>query len=215
MKVELEAADLSKSYGGRRVFSGLAISANRGLTAVAGPNGSGKTTFLKILASLLRPDSGSVRVRRDGVEISGDARRLAVGWAGPDLSFYEDLSAEENLDFFRRAAGRRADPGTVARRLAEVGLEDAARLRVGAFSTGMKQRLRIAFSTLFDAPILLLDEPMNGLDAAGREMVAGVVAARRREGAVILASNDPRDLADADTLVEMAPAGGKTPEGKR
>ena len=57
---------------------------------------------------------------------------------------------------------------------------------------------------------------MNGLDAAGREMVAGVVAARRREGAVILASNDPRDLADADTLVEMAPAGGKTcREGKR
>jgi ABC-type multidrug transport system ATPase subunit len=215
MKVELEAADLSKSYGGRRVFSGLAISASRGLVAVAGPNGSGKTTFLKILAALLRPDAGSVRVRRDGAEISGDARRLAVGWAGPDLSFYDELTAEENLDFFRRAAGRRADPETVARRLAEVGLADAARLHVGAFSTGMKQRLRIAFSTLFDAPILLLDEPMNGLDADGREMVAGVVAARRKEGAVILASNDPRDLAGADALVEMAPAGRKTPEGTR
>ena len=206
MKVELEATDLSKSYGGRRVFSGLTISASRGLVAVAGPNGSGKTTFLKILASLLRPDSGSVRVRRDGVEISGDDRRLAVGWAGPDLAFYEDLSAEENLDFFRRAAGRRSDPEAVARRLAEVGLADAARLYVGAFSTGMKQRLRIAFCTLFDAPVLLLDEPMNGLDAAGRDMVTEVVAARRKEGAVVLASNDPRDLAGADSVVEIAPA---------
>ncbi|MDQ6894157.1 MAG: ABC transporter ATP-binding protein [Acidobacteriota bacterium] len=215
MKVELEAADLSKSYGGRRVFSGLAISASRGLVAVAGPNGSGKTTLLKILAALLRPDSGSVRVRRDGAELFGDARRLAVGWAGPDLSFYDELTAEENLDFFRRAAGRTADPQTVARRLAEVGLAEAARLSVGAFSTGMKQRLRIAFSTLFDAPILLLDEPMNGLDADGREMVAAVVAARREEGAVILASNDPRDLAGADALVEMVPANGKTREWTR
>lgn len=215
MKVELEAADLSKSYGGRRVFSGLALSATRGLVAVAGPNGSGKTTFLKILAALLRPDSGSVRVRRDGVEISGDARRLAVGWAGPDLSFYDDLSAEENLDFFRRAAGRRADAEAVARRLAEVGLADAARRHVGAFSTGMKQRLRIAFATLFDAPILLLDEPMNGLDAAGRDMVTEVVAARRREGAVVLASNDPRDLAGADAVVEIAPPGSKAPAGSR
>jgi heme exporter protein A len=215
MKVELEAADLSKSYAGRRVFSGLAVSATRGLVAVAGPNGSGKTTFLKILAGLLRPDSGSVRVRGDGAELTGDARRQAVGWAGPDLSFYEDLTAEENLDFFRRAAGRTADSGAVARGLAEVGLADAARLHVGAFSTGMKQRLRIAFATLFDAPILLLDEPMNGLDAAGREMVTEVVAARRREGAVVLASNDPRDLTGADAMVEIAPARSRQTQGGR
>jgi len=204
MELELEATDLSKSYGGRRVFAGLNLSARRGLVAVAGPNGSGKTTFLKILAGLLRPDSGSVRVRADGADLSGDARRLSIGWAGPDLAFYDDLTAEENLDFFRRAAGRTADSIAVSARLAEVGLADAARRRVGGFSTGMKQRLRIAFATLFDAPILLLDEPMNGLDAPGREMVTAVVAARRKEGAVVLASNDPRDLAGADAVVEIA-----------
>ena len=208
MELELEATDLSKSYGGRRVFAGLNLSARRGLVAVAGPNGSGKTTFLKILAGLLRPDSGAVRIRADGADLSGDARRLSLGWAGPDLAFYEDLTAEENLDFFRRAAGRRGDrtgeSAFVAARLAEVGLADAARRRVGAFSTGMKQRLRIAFATLFDAPILLLDEPMNGLDAPGRDMVTAVVAARRKEGAVVLASNDPRDLAGADAVVEIA-----------
>jgi len=204
MELEIEARDLSKSYGGRRVFAGLNLSARRGLVAVAGPNGSGKTTFLKILAGLLRPDSGSVRVRADGADLSGDARRLSIGWAGPDLAFYDDLTAEENLDFFRRAAGRTADSIAVSTRLAEVGLADAARRRVGGFSTGMKQRLRIAFATLFDAPILLLDEPMNGLDAPGREMVTAVVAARRKEGAVVLASNDPRDLAGADAVVEIA-----------
>lgn len=203
MPITLEADGLSKSWSGRRIFSGVSLSVERGLVAVSGENGSGKTTLLKILAGLLRADSGTLRIRDGGEELSGDRRRLAIGWAGPDLAFYEDLSALENLSFFRRAGGKPATAEEIRTRLAAVGLADAASKVVGAFSTGMKQRLRLALGTLFDSPVLLLDEPMSGLDAAGRELASRLVAARRVNGAVLLASNDARDFDAPDRRLEL------------
>jgi heme exporter protein A len=199
----LEASDLAKSYGGAPLFSRLGLRVESGMTAVAGKNGSGKTTLLKILAGLSRPDAGSVQVSREGVPLSGEPRRLAIGWAGPDLAFYEELTARENLVFFRRAAGFSAGAEEVEGRLADVDLAAAVDKRVGAYSTGMKQRLRLAFACLFDAPILLLDEPMSGLDVAGRQTVLRLIAARRRSGAVVLASNDERDFVEPDQVVEL------------
>jgi ABC-type multidrug transport system ATPase subunit len=176
----------------------------KGLVAVAGRNGSGKTTLLKILAGLLRPDSGSVEVRREGSLLSGDSRRHALGWAGPDLAFYDELTPRENLAFFRRAAGYGSAAGETDRRLAAVGLAaEAFDKPTGALSTGMRQRLRLAFACLFDPPLLLLDEPMVGLDAAGRELVAGLIASHRRAGAVLLASNDERDFVSPDQIVSL------------
>lgn len=200
----LSAEHLRKSFAGPPLFSGLSLRIERGLLAVAGKNGSGKTTLVKILAGLLRPSDGRVRIERDGRPLSGDERRLAVGWAGPDLSLYAELTAVENLRFFRRAAGAAADPAQLRRRLAEAGLADAADRRVEEFSTGMRQRLRIAFALLFDPPILLLDEPMGGLDAEGRKMVQGVVAGARTSGAVVLASNDERDFLEPDQRVDLS-----------
>ncbi len=85
-------------------------------------------------------------MRQGDRELSGDARRLAVGWAGPDLAFYEDFSALENLRFLPRAGGKAAGDEELRRRIEEVGLAAAMGQRVGAFSTGMKQRLKIAFA---------------------------------------------------------------------
>ena len=88
---------------------------------------------------------------------------------------------------------------------------EAAQRRVEEFSTGMKQRLRIAFALLFDPPVLLLDEPMAGLDLDGRETVFGVVAAARRRGPVLLASNDERDFVDPEQRIELGVAGKRKP----
>lgn len=208
----LEARELSKAFSGPPLFSRLSFLAESGFLAVKGRNGSGKTTLLKILAALARPSSGSVSVRRADAELSGDARRLAVGWSGPDLAFYEDFTAVENLRFLSRAGGRPAADEDLSRRLDEVGLAGALDRRVGAFSTGMKQRLKIAFSLLFDPPVLLLDEPMIGLDTDGRAIVERVVAAQRRKGLVVLASNDSRDFLEPDQVVEL---GGRETEGGR
>jgi len=200
----LEARELSKSFSGPPLFSNLSFSASSGLVAVSGRNGSGKTTLLKILARLVRPGAGSVRVLQASREVGGDERRRAVGWAGPDLAFYDDFTAQENLVFFRRAAGLEAGAAAIRGRLERVGLEAVADRSVGAFSTGMKQRLRLAFALLCDPPVLLLDEPSAGLDDRGRARLAEVVAERRRVGPVFLASNDARDFESPDQVIELA-----------
>ncbi len=204
LSTTLFAENLEKSFAGPPLFFGLSVRVESGLTAVTGRNGSGKTTLLKILAGLLRPTAGRVHVEREGRSLAGAERRLAIGWSGPDLAFYGELSGVENLHFFREAAGHPLPVADIRRRLAETGLADtAADRRVDEYSTGMRQRLRIAFAMLFDPAILLLDEPFSGLDVEGREIVHGLVGAARRRGAVVLASNDERDLVEPDRRVEL------------
>ena len=211
MPTTIAAENLSKAFSGAPLFSGLSFSASRGLVAVAGKNGSGKTTLLKILAGLARPTAGRVRVETDpSGSKSPSARRLAVGWAGPDLQLYGALTALENLAFFRSAAGRPARGEELVARLRDVGLaEGAVHRRVEEFSTGMKQRLRVAFAVLFDPAVLILDEPMVGLDVEGRETVDRVVAAARERGPVLLASNDERDFVRPDQRLDLSPAGAR------
>ncbi|MEP6994560.1 MAG: ABC transporter ATP-binding protein [Acidobacteriota bacterium] len=200
----LIAEHLEKRFSGRTLFSGLNLRIERGLVAVAGRNGSGKTTLLKILAGLARPSAGSVRIEREGRSLAGQERRLAVGWAGPDLALYGELTAPENLRFFRVAAGRGGDPDSLGRRLIEAGLAEEALARpIEEFSSGMTQRLRVVFAQLFDPPVLLLDEPMTGLDAAGRAIVQRAVARAREQGAVVLASNDERDFDGPDQRIAL------------
>ena len=206
----LTAENLSKSFSGPPLFRGLSLSIRGGVVGVAGRNGSGKTTLLKILAGLMRPSAGRVLIERDGRPIPDPDRRLAVGWSGPDLELYGELTAGENLLFFRRAAGRPERREDARRRLRDCGLdEEAFDRRVEEFSTGMRQRLRLAFATLFEPDLLLLDEPANGLDAEGRAVLAALVARTRERGAVVLASNDERDLAGADERVELGAGAGR------
>jgi heme exporter protein A len=203
----LSAEHLDKSFSGPPIFSGLSLRIERGLLAVTGKNGSGKTTLLKILAGLLRPSSGTVRIERDGRALSGEERRLAVGWAGPDLALYGELTALENLRFFRVAAGRDAALGPLRRRLLDAGLAEGVLDRpVEEFSTGMRQRLRLAFAQLFDPPVLLLDEPMSGLDGEGREVARDLIAGARSRGTVVVASNDERDFVDPEERIDLSAA---------
>ena len=208
----IEAIGLSKSFSGAALFANVSFRCGAGVLAVTGPNGSGKTTLLKILAGLLRPTSGSVRVEARDRPLDADESRTAVGWSGPDLSFYPELTAAENLAFFRRAAGFAAPGEDVRARLDAVGLGRAAG-PVEHYSTGMKQRLRIAFAGLLDPPVLILDEPMSGLDAEGRGAVGRIVASARERGPIVLASTDVGELPAADQVVELGPRGtaGRAP----
>lgn len=198
----IEAIGLSKSFSGPSLFEDVSFLLERGVLAVTGRNGAGKTTLLKILAGLAQPTSGRVRIARNGHELSHDERRFEVGWSGPDLFFYPELTAEENLRFFRRAAGFSAATDDLRDRLDAVGLRSPGPA-VEHFSTGMKQRLRIAFARLLDPSVVLLDEPFSGLDASGRSAVARFVETAGERGPVVLAATDLNELPRPDRVLEL------------
>ena len=191
---------LAKVYGPRTLFSRIDGEAASGrVVAVVGPNGSGKSTFVKILAGVLRPSVGQVRWN----DAALDGRRR-VGFASPYLNLYGELTAVENLDFFSRIAGEPLTDAEIRSRLEEVGLKPADHAKLlRSFSSGMIQRARLAFARLAKPAVLFLDEPGSNLDDAGREVVRQVVALQRREGATIIATNDPEEAALADARVAL------------
>jgi heme exporter protein A len=174
-----------------------------GAVAVTGPNGSGKSTLLRILAGLLRPTSGATTVSVAGREHPPADRRDVLGLATPELAFYEEFTATENLVFAAEARGLAAPARAAGAVLDRVGLATRASDRVAAFSSGMKQRLRLAFALLHEPPILLLDEPGSHLDETGREAVRDVVARFAARGLVLLATNDPEEIQLAESRLEL------------
>ncbi len=205
--MRLVAEKLTRSFGPRRVFGPLSFETEPGrVLGVAGANGSGKTTLVKVLAGLLRPTSGSVRLEGPGgARLSVREAGGAIGWCAPDLSLYGELTPAENLEFFARVAGRAIGRAGAEQRIASVGL-DPRRLRsirTRFLSTGQRQRLKLAYSVLSDPAVLLLDEPGSNLDEAGHRAVAAIVAGQRERGSVVLATNEPAELALADERVTL------------
>lgn len=207
--MRLVAEKLCRSFGPRKVFGPLYLATSPGkVLGVAGANGSGKTTLVKTLVGLIRPSSGSVWLEdeaRPGVKIAVREAPGVLGWCAPDLALYGDLTPAENLEFFARVGGRPIAREDAERRIAEVGL-DPKRLRTihtRFLSTGQKQRVKLAYSVLGSPAVLFLDEPGSNLDEAGHRAVEAIVLAQRACGSVVLATNDPVELALADERVTL------------
>ncbi|MDQ2687653.1 MAG: heme ABC exporter ATP-binding protein CcmA [Armatimonadota bacterium] len=183
----LELDRLAMSYGPRALFHGLSATVTGGETlVVTGTNGAGKSTLLKIIAGLARPEEGCVRF--DG-ELPTDRRR-ALGYAAPDTQLYAELTGDENLEFFRRLRG--LPPEAITGLLKRVGLSPSRGSdRVSEYSSGMRQRLKLAASLLGAPPLLVWDEPTATLDARGVGLVEDILDAQRRRGGItVLATND-------------------------
>jgi heme exporter protein A len=199
-----EARDLGHRYGRRTALQPLSFSLSApGVAAVTGPNGSGKSTLLRIAAGLLRASRGTSALTVAGRVIAPAERRRWVGYASPELAFYDELSVAENLAFAAETRGMRAPAAAAAAALARVGLGSRAADRIPALSSGMKQRLRLAFAVLHEPPVLLLDEPGSHMDDEGRAMLAGLVDRERRTGLVLIATNDEREWRLAEQRIEL------------
>ena len=207
--------DLGVRLGGRVVFTGLSFDWRApGIVAVTGPNGAGKTTLLKVLAALLRPGRGELRWEEGGRPIEPRAVRLRAGFAGPEIGLYEDLSGLENLAFFARARGLPWSDAEGRRELARLGLEGRGDERVGAYSSGMKQRVKLAFALQGRPRLVLLDEPGSNLDAEGRATTAALVREAAGEALVVVATNEASEAAWTATRLDLAATAARA-EGAR
>jgi len=179
----VQAEDLVKDYGFRRVLDGVSLSVPQGtFCTLFGPNGAGKTTLVKILTTLSRPTSGTVRIAGLPVRGAETARvRSKIGFLSHQPLLYDGLTGLENLVFFARLYGVSDARTRAAALLNEMRLWERRDDFTGTYSRGMLQRLAIARALLHDPEILLLDEPFTGLDPAAARLLAGLLA-RLREG---------------------------------
>ncbi|HEX5760823.1 MAG TPA: ABC transporter ATP-binding protein [Thermoanaerobaculia bacterium] len=188
----LRFTSLRRRFGRLAVLQGVSGAVGEGgALLVTGPNGSGKSTLLRCLAGLLAPDAGTVELTEEGRLLDAAGRRRSVGYVAPDLAFYEELTAGENLAFFGRLRG--APPERGRELLGRLGLP-AERL-AGALSSGMRQRLRWVWALLHRPRLLLLDEPFQNLDAEGESAARDLLAAHRAGGGLaVVASPSPLEL---------------------
>jgi heme exporter protein A len=204
MDIRLIVEDLAATYGARTVFSGVSLELRAGeVLVVSGANGSGKSTFLRLLAGLQQASAGVATYYYAGQPYQPQSAADLIGWVAPDLSLYRELSARENLRFFAAVRGLPADDAAIEALLEEVGLAGRADDRLAAYSSGMAQRLRYAYALIHRPPVLLLDEPTVTLDTRGAAVVDAVIARQRRFGIVVVATNDPRELRYADLLLRL------------
>lgn len=205
MTALLVARGITKGYGGPPVLRNLDLDLEAGTgLALLGPNGSGKSTLLRLLAGLHRPERGSILFRDRPFDPRDAEQRRRIGFVSHQSLSYDGLSARENLRLIARLHGL-SDPNlAVTAALAEVGLEWVGERPVRTFSRGMSQRLSLARALLHDPELLLLDEPMTGLDPAGCRALEESLARLRNSGtAILMASHDLTHLGPVVTNVGL------------
>lgn len=185
----LQVQGLKKAYGSLIAVDGISFDVATGETiGLLGPNGAGKTTTVSMVAGLLQPDAGQVRI--DGETVTGETSTVKqkIGLVPQELAVYEELAARTNLEIFAALYGISGAP---ARRAIEsalelVGLRDRANDPVGTFSGGMKRRINLAASLLHDPAVLLLDEPTVGVDPQSRNAIFDNLATLQERGKTLV-----------------------------
>jgi ABC-2 type transport system ATP-binding protein len=185
----------------KRSLEGLTMRVERGeVFGFLGPNGAGKSTTIKLLVGLIFPEAGTARIL--GKPITDIEMHRDIGYLPEQPYFYDYLTAAEVLDYFARfhdltAADRKE---RVARMLKKVGLETAGKIQLRKYSKGMLQRVGLAQAILHDPQVVILDEPMSGLDPIGRREVRDIILELKRDGRTVMFST--HILSDAEMLCD-------------
>jgi ABC-2 type transport system ATP-binding protein len=173
----ISTAGLTKHYGQVRALHDLDVEVGEGVTGLVGANGAGKSTLIKILLGLLEPTAGSARVLGHEISTAGEEIRRMVGYMPEHDCLPPDVSASEFVVHMARMSGlgRSAARERSADVLRHVGLDEERYRPMGGYSTGMKQRAKLAQALVHDPRLVFLDEPTNGLDPAARTDMLGLV----------------------------------------
>ena len=184
--------DIAKRFGSVQALAGASFTAaDRAITGLLGPNGAGKSTALRILCTVLRPDTGTAAV--DGIDATQDpiGVRARIGVLPHNANLYANLTTRENIAYYASLQGLdpAAQPAAVDRALAMMQLEDIADRRTKGFSQGQRIRVGLARAMVHDPRTLILDEPTNGLDVMATRALREVIRERRDAGCCVLLSS--------------------------
>ncbi len=196
----IEAEGLTKRFGDTQALAGVSLAVRPGtVLGMLGPNGAGKTTAVRILSTLLTPDSGTARVAGHDVVTEPHKVRQTIGLTGQYASVDEDLTGLQNLEVIGRLLNlsRRDARARAAELLEWFDLTAAARKVTKTYSGGMRRRLDLAASLVGRPAVIFLDEPTTGLDPAKREDMWGVVRGLVADGSTVLLTTQYLDEADA------------------
>jgi ABC-type multidrug transport system ATPase subunit len=201
MKIELEK--IGKRFRGGWIVKNVDLVFEPGQHyAITGPNGSGKSTLLKMMCGFLTPSKGKVHFSQDQQKVSLENAYRQLAYAAPYIELIEELNLSEAIDFHCRF--RNLQNGLKSGDLIELlGFEKSQDKQVRYFSSGMKQRLKLALAICDSTPLLLLDEPTTNLDAQGSEWYANLLERFLGERTLIVASNVPTDYAICEEVVDI------------
>lgn len=213
----LEIHGLKKTYGRKNVLEDLSMTVKDGaLYGLVGPSGAGKTTLMRLIAGLTRPDDGSVIIdQKDAASCAGELKGT-IGYVPDGIGIYDKLTAGEYMEFFAGANGLK---GTSARRrcmdlLGEVGLDELAQQPVDKLSRGMQQRLCLAGALICRPKFLVMDEPVSGLDPKTRLEFKNIIGELHEQGSTILISSHTiSELPDMCTNLGIMDGGRMMLEG--
>ncbi|MHB1544933.1 MAG: ABC transporter ATP-binding protein [Gammaproteobacteria bacterium] len=188
----IETSDLHKTFGNVQAVSGVSFTAQNGqITGLLGPNGAGKTTTLRMLYTLMQPDSGSIHI--DGIDAVHEtlAARQHLGVLPDARGLYKRLTARENIDYFARLHGL---SGMALRKRVDamielLGMQDIAGRRAEGFSQGQRVKVTLARALVHQPQNLILDEPGNGLDVMATRALRDFLRQQRAEGRCVLFSS--------------------------
>jgi ABC-2 type transport system ATP-binding protein len=193
----IDVAGVTKKFGGRTVVNAIDLQVRRGeIFGFLGPNGSGKTTFIRMLCGLLTPDAGRGTCLGYDVRTQQAEIKRHVGYMTQRFSYYEDLSIRENLDFIARVYDVPDRKLAVERSLERLGLQNRSRQLAGELSGGWKQRLALAACLIHSPQLLLLDEPTAGVDPKARRDFWDEIHRLAHEGLTVLITTHYMDEAE-------------------
>jgi len=213
-KISIEIKDLYKTFDENAALNGISLRVTEGESlTIFGPNGAGKTTLIKILATIMNPSSGSILIDGLSIRDQPDKVRRKLGIVSHNTFLYQNLSAFENLDFYRKLYDIPKE--RIYEISALIGMQSRLYDNVSTLSRGMQQRFSIARALLHNPSIILLDEPETGLDQEALELLWGILKNGEQKRTIVTATHNlSRGLETSDRVLILV-KGGIVYEGQK
>lgn len=200
----LSIENLTKIFGKRLIFKNLQKTySTPGIYGISGPNGTGKSTLVKVMAGLISPTRGNVIHKKGERVIPHEEVHNYIGFAAPYLVLYDEFTAVENITSLLKIRGRVPDMDYITSLFKRVNLFERKDDISGTFSSGMKQRLRLIFALAHNPEVIILDEPTSNLDDPGKAICYEIIRELSSDKIIILASNEQSDLALCEDILHL------------